>query len=70
MRGVALALIIAAVVVVAVRWNSWVAGGSDSYCYVHQAERWASALGDLAGGRRPALQVAEPIAPGTVGDGT
>jgi len=62
MRGVALALIIAAVVVVAVRWNSWVAGGSDSYCYVHQAERWASALGDLAGGRRPALQVAEPLA--------
>jgi Dolichyl-phosphate-mannose-protein mannosyltransferase len=62
MRGAALAVLIVAVVVVAVRWNSWVAGGSDSYCYVHQAERWATALRDLASGRRPALQVADPLA--------
>ena len=38
----AVAAICAAVVVVAVRFGSYVAGGSDSYCYVHQAERWAS----------------------------
>ena len=38
----AVAAICAAVVVVAVRFGSFVAGGSDSYCYVHQAERWAS----------------------------
>ena len=34
------------------RFGSFVAGGSDSYCYVHQAERWAS-------GR---LLVPEPLA--------
>ena len=39
MRGFALALVIGALMVTAVRWGSWVAGGSDSYCYVHQAER-------------------------------
>jgi hypothetical protein len=38
----AVAAISAALVVVAVRFGSYVAGGSDSYCYVHQAERWAS----------------------------
>ena len=27
---------------VAVGFNTWAAGGSDSYCYVEQAERWAS----------------------------
>src|SRR6185503_8936038 len=37
---------------VGLRWGSFVAGGSDSYCYLHQAERWAS-------GR---LQVPEPLA--------
>ena len=37
-----LAAICAAVVGVALRYGSYVAGGSDSYCYVHQAERWAS----------------------------
>ena len=43
MRWLAVAGICAALVVVAVRFGSYVAGGSDSYCYVHQAERWASA---------------------------
>src|SRR5688500_7696454 len=38
----AVAAICAAAAVVAVRFGSFVAGGSDSYCYVHQAERWAS----------------------------
>src|SRR6188508_3747377 len=52
MRRVAIALLLAAVVAVAVRFGSFVAGGSDSYCYVHQAERWAS-------GR---LLVPEPLA--------
>jgi hypothetical protein len=37
----AVAAICAALVAVAVRFGSYVAGGSDSYCYVHQAERWA-----------------------------
>jgi hypothetical protein len=41
-----------AVLVVCARFGSYVAGGSDSYCYVHQAERWAS-------GR---LLVPEPLA--------
>src|SRR5688500_17686354 len=52
MRGFALALVIGSLVVTAVRWGTFVAGGSDSYCYVHQAERWASGQ----------LQVVEPLA--------
>lgn len=48
----ALGLIVLAVIVACVRFGSFVAGGSDSYCYVHQAERWAS-------GR---LQASEPLA--------
>jgi hypothetical protein len=57
MRGFALALLAAAVIVMAVRWGSFVAGGPDSYCYVNQAQRWAAVLtgqGDL--------QVPEPLA--------
>jgi hypothetical protein len=38
----AAAAICAALLVVCARFGSFVAGGSDSYCYVHQAERWAS----------------------------
>lgn len=52
MRRGGIALLLAAVVAVGLRWESFVAGGSDSYCYLHQAERWAS-------GR---LQVPEPLA--------
>jgi hypothetical protein len=48
----ALACISVGVLVVSLRFGSFVAGGSDSYCYVHQAERWAS-------GR---LLVSEPLA--------
>jgi hypothetical protein len=38
----AVAAICATAAAVALRFGSFVAGGSDSYCYVHQAERWAS----------------------------
>lgn len=47
-----MALFLAAVLAAGVHWGTFVAGGSDSYCYAHQAERWAS-------GR---LLVAEPLA--------
>src|SRR6187549_4023860 len=52
MRRLALVLLLAAVVFAGVRWGTFAAGGSDSYCYVHQAERWASLR----------LQVVEPLA--------
>ena len=52
MRRAGIALLLAAVVAIGLRWESFVAGGSDSYCYLYQAERWAS-------GR---LQVPEPLA--------
>jgi hypothetical protein len=52
MRAAVLAIAVIGVVSVSWRWGSFVAGGSDSYCYVHQAERWAS-------GR---LRVVEPMA--------
>jgi hypothetical protein len=61
MRGFALALVIGALMVAAVRWGSWVAGGSDSYCYMHQAERWADVLGQLARGRLSSVQVPESL---------
>src|SRR5688572_20815406 len=65
MRGFAIAIVIGAIgvlTVASVRWGSWVAGGSDSYCYVHQAERWADVFGQLARGRVTGLQVPEPLA--------
>ena len=52
MRQLVLALLLAAVVVTGLRWGTFAVGGSDSYCYVHQAERWASLR----------LQVSEPLA--------
>ncbi|MSO82937.1 MAG: hypothetical protein EXQ53_06540 [Acidobacteria bacterium] len=52
MRRVAVAALLASVVAVGLHWGSLVAGGSDSYCYLHQAQRWAS-------GR---LQMPEPLA--------
>jgi hypothetical protein len=64
MRGFAIAIVIGAIgalMVTSVRWGSWVAGGSDSYCYLHQAERWADVFGQLARGRVTGLQVAEPL---------
>ena len=52
MRAFLVVLVLASVLVVGIRWGTFVAGGSDSYCYLHQAQRWAS-------GR---LQVPEPLA--------
>jgi hypothetical protein len=59
MRGGVLAVIAAAVLVVAARYGSYVAGGSDSYCYVYQAERWAAVVRHPFSER---LQVVEPLA--------
>lgn len=59
MRGLLLAALLAAVLLVAARWGSFVAGGSDSYCYVHQAERWAAVLRHPLTAR---LQEVEPLA--------
>jgi hypothetical protein len=60
MRGLAIALLVTAVAAVSVRWGSFVAGGSDSYCYIHQAERWAQAF--VARPFTGRLQAPEPLA--------
>ena len=57
MRVLVLTAIAAAVLAVSVRWGSFVAGGPDSYCYVHQAQQWAAVLT----GSGPLLAV-EPLA--------
>jgi hypothetical protein len=59
MRGAALAVLLVAVMAVSIRWNSFVAGGSDSYCYAHQAGRWAEVIAAPLSGR---LQIPEPLA--------
>src|SRR5215212_527552 len=59
MRTITLVVLAIAVGIVSWRWGSFVAGGSDSYCYIHQAERWADAMAHPLSGR---LQVAEPLA--------
>jgi hypothetical protein len=62
MRQVGLALLFTGVVAVGLHWGTFVAGGSDSYCYSHQAERWASLVpGATIGGAR-GLQVTDPLA--------
>ena len=38
----ALALLAAATFAAGMQWGTKAVGGSDSYCYAHQAERWAS----------------------------
>ena len=61
MKAVLMAVLLAAVLIAGIRWGTFVAGGSDSYCYAHQAERWASLL--RPGGRQArGLQVPEPLA--------
>ena len=73
--GLALAVICAALPRLAVRFGSFVAGGSDSYCYVHQAERWASGrllVARAAGARRAVARRAADVRAGrprAVGDG-
>src|ERR1051325_7341917 len=52
MRRLAIALLAAGVFAAGIHWGTFAVGGSDSYCYVHQAEGWASGT----------LQVAEPLA--------
>jgi hypothetical protein len=42
MKGFIVTALALAVLVVGIRWGTFVAGGSDSYCYVHQAEGWAT----------------------------
>lgn len=59
MRSTTLALLMAAVIGASWRWGSHVAGGSDSFCYLHQAERWADAIAHPFSGR---LQPPEPLA--------
>jgi len=49
---IAVAILLAAVVAAGLRWGTFAVGGSDSYCYVHQAQGWST-------GR---LQVIEPLA--------
>jgi hypothetical protein len=51
-RSGLIALLLVVVITVGLRWGTFVAGGSDSYCYLYQAQRWAA-------GR---LQVPEPLA--------
>jgi hypothetical protein len=63
MAWLALAGICSGLVVTAARFGSYVAGGSDSYCYVHQAERWAS--GRLLDVEPLALDAPWPDAPRT-----
>ena len=52
MRRVAIPLLIAGVFAAGIHWGTFAVGGSDSYCYVHQAEGWATGH----------LQVVEPLA--------
>jgi hypothetical protein len=59
MRGGVLALVVAVTMGATWRWGSFVAGGSDSYCYLHQATRWADALAHVSLDR---LQPVEPLA--------
>ena len=52
MRPLLIAGLMAGVLGVGLHWGTFAVGGSDSYCYAHQAERWASGV----------LQVPEPLA--------
>lgn len=52
MRSWWLGTLAAAVLAAGLHWGTFAVGGSDSYCYAHQAERWASGV----------LRVAEPLA--------
>lgn len=62
MRGAAVGLLALAVAAASVARESFVAGGSDSSCYVLQAGRWADVLRDALSLRRPTLIVADPLA--------
>jgi hypothetical protein len=64
MRRVAVTALVAATCAVGVRWGTFVAGGSDSFCYVHQAQRWAS--GQIQAPQPLALEAPWPDAPLTL----
>jgi hypothetical protein len=61
MRKLAVGFLLVAVVAAGLKWGSFVAGGSDSYCYLYQAQRWAS--GQLQVPERLALEAPWPNAP-------
>ena len=50
-RRVVVGLLAAATAAAGIYWGTFAIGGSDSYCYAHQAERWASGQ----------LQAVEPL---------
>jgi hypothetical protein len=52
MMNIVAAVMAAGTLIAGLHWGTFAVGGSDSYCYAHQAERWAS-------GR---LHVTEPLA--------
>src|SRR4051812_38198892 len=58
-RVAALTILTGAVIVVAFRWGSFVAGGSDSACYATQAVRWAALLEHP---RSASMQPTDPLA--------
>jgi hypothetical protein len=62
MRRIAVGLLLAGVVAVGLRWGTLVVGGSDSFCYVYQAERWASLFPGVTIGGARGLQVVDPLA--------
>jgi hypothetical protein len=64
MRRVAVAVLVAATSAVGVGWGTFAAGGSDSFCYLHQAQRWASGM--LLAPEPLALEAPWPDAPLTV----
>src|SRR5882672_3992624 len=52
MMSLVAAALAAGTMIAGLRWGTFAVGGSDSYCYVHQADGWASGH----------LQVVEPLA--------
>ena len=52
MRRLIIATLVACVAAAGVYWGTFAVGGSDSYCYVHQAQGWSTLR----------LQVVEPLA--------
>ena len=42
MMSIVAAVLAAGTMIAGLHWGTFAVGGSDSYCYAHQAERWAS----------------------------
>jgi hypothetical protein len=62
MKALVMVALLAVVVGAGIRWGTFVAGGSDSYCYAHGAERWAAVLRQAFRGQAGRWQVPEPLA--------